>query len=156
MLIRGGKNKDDSREPTATRLRSTLCDVWLSLDARRPRPRRPRRHPVWPDVHLFETGKGATDRGRTDGRTEIVIFALPSLLSPSIHPLPSNTLSSSSSLISYGMLFQLRAALPGCVTVVFKKIFPQHSCVGTRVRFVAAWHLWQRVADGGGGGGCAV
>ena len=59
--------------------------------------RRPR-HPVWPDVHLFETGKGATDEwrergreGRTDGNCD---FCPPS--SPFLHPSsPPPTLSPS-------------------------------------------------------------
>ena len=62
----------------------------------------------------------SSKRGRereTDGRTEIVIFALPRL--PLSHPSSSNTISSpsfSSSLIAYGMLFQLRAGMLGCQT----------------------------------------
>ena len=61
----------------------------------------------------------SSKRGRereTDGRTEIVIFALPRL--PLSHP-SSNTISSpsfSSSLIAYGMLFQLRAGMLACQT----------------------------------------
>ena len=50
--------------------------------------RRPR-HPVWPDVHLFETGEGRERERETGGRTEIVIFALPRL--PFSHPSSSNT-----------------------------------------------------------------
>ena len=107
--------------------------------------RRPR-HPVWPDVHLFETGNG-----RTDGNCDFCSpFPIHPPSSPPLSSSSSNTLSSSSSLIAYGMLFQLRAELPECQSCT--KISLQHSHVlylGTRQSFVAAWHLWPRVAVAG-------
>ena len=108
--------------------------------------RRPR-HPVWPDVHLFETGKGERN-GRTDGNCDFC--------SPSSPPLPS--------LLLQHHLLPVVLLLPDRVWDVVSAegrdarvsnlnknicwLSSRVSYLGASRSVVAAWHLWPRVVAG--------